>query len=241
MILGGLLIFYLQLFYWFWSDCVKLWHDLSLQFPCSGLSQHLCLSALDWLINGIVGTIIPVSHLWTYDWLLAPSEIGNALCCDCFVKHLHSIYYKGQIDLVPSSKNIWSQSSSETISFRHTVILRCYYRLFSTAAFSFRNGNVSSYFLQKSTVVIFRRCLDQSSLSFPSVISAVILIKLSYFIFCMSILITAPDDYLPFTVSVRLGSIADYHQIKICVKAYKHPAGAKNRCNFHLYALQTNI
>lgn len=127
-----------------------------------------------------------MSHLWTYDWLLASSEIGNALCCDCFVKHLHSIYYKGQIALAPSSKNIWSQSPSETVSFRHTFILCCHYRQRSTGAFSFRNGNVSFYFLQTSTAVIFR-CLSLSQLNVISLCNQhAYLIKLSYFISCIS-------------------------------------------------------
>lgn len=120
LIPGGLLIFYLQILYWFWSDCVKLWHDLSLQFPCLGLSQHLCLPALKRLIKGSAGAFIAMSHLWTYDWLLVYSEIGNVLGCDCFVKHPNSIYYKGHITLVSSCKNIWHQSSTETVLFRHT-------------------------------------------------------------------------------------------------------------------------
>lgn len=217
-------ILYLQILYWFWSDCVKLWHDLSLQFPCLGLSQHLCLSALERLINGFAGAFIAMSHLWTYDWLLASSEIGNALCCDCFVKHLHSIYYKGQIALVPSSKSIWSQSSSETVSFRHTFILHCFYRRHVRLQRSALEMVMHPfYFLQISTVVIFR-CL---SLSFRFVISTRVLIKLSYFIFCISFLITALFDYLSFTAtSVWLGSIADYQRRKMRVKAYKHPAGA---------------
>lgn len=153
-------MFYFQILYWFWSDCVKLWHDLSLQFPCSGLSLHLCLPALGWLINGCAGAFIAMSHLWIYDWLLASSEIGNALCWDCFVKHLHSIYYKGQIALVPSSKNIWSQSATETVSFRCAFIPRYHY-IDSVQLQHPALEMISFYILQILAVVIFR-CLSLS-------------------------------------------------------------------------------
>lgn len=218
LIPSGPLIFYLQILYWFWSDCVKLWHDLSLQFPCLGLSQHLCLSALERLINGFAGAFIAMSHLWIYDWLLASSEIGNALCCDCFVKHLHNIYYKGQIALVLSSKNIWSQSTSETVSFRHTFILGCHYRVEPQHSALEMVSFIWFFFQQWWYSDV---CLYRSSMPFHFVIST-LLIKLSYLIFCISFLITALFDYLSLTLtSVWLGSIADYQRRKMCVKAYK--------------------
>lgn len=154
-----------------------------------------------------------MSHLWTYDWLLASSEIGNAPCCDCFVKHLHSIYYKGQIALVPSSKNIWSQSAPETVSFRRAFILGCHNTSDSVRLQHSVLNVIFFYFVQISTVVI--------SLSKHNVISLCnqhLLIKLSYFLFCVSFLITLLFDNFSLTAtSLWLGSIADYQRRKMCV------------------------
>lgn len=98
--------------------------------PSASVSPRAKKKAHQWLCRCLycrVPSFGPVIDCWQR------SEIGNALCCDCFVKHLHSIYYKGQTALFPHPR-IYMKHFSEFFS---TIKL-------SAAAFSLRNGNASS-------------------------------------------------------------------------------------------------
>lgn len=102
--------------------------------PCAKKKAH------QWLCRCLycrVPSFGPVIDCWQR------SEIGNALCCDCFVKHLHSIYYKGQTALFPHPR-IYMKHFSEFFS---TIKL-------SAAAFSLRNDNASSHAF--FFIIIFR-------------------------------------------------------------------------------------